>query len=127
MCKVTIFALLISLVAQATAQQQFDLRMVVDFGSRTPDTPRVNHEVQAFGPFVTPRNLTFRFEWETPEFNITGVRIRGSHPRYERISINLERLQEQSYAFEVNVINCNFALFWAEAFGWEDILPTHNQ
>jgi hypothetical protein len=42
------------------------------------------------------------------------------------MTINLERLQEQSYAFEVNVINCNFALFWAEAFGWEEIVPSHN-
>lgn len=122
MCKITLIAVL-SLAALVAAQQQFDLPMVVDFGSRTPDTPRVNQQVQSFGPFTTPRNLTFRFEWETPEFNITGVRIRGSQPRYEQISIIPQRLQIQSYAIEVNVINTNYALFWAEAFGWEEIVP----
>lgn len=122
MCKITLIAVL-SLAAFVVAQQQFDLPMVVDFGSRAPDAPRVNQQIQSFGPFITPRNLTFRFEWETEEFNITGVRIRGSQPRYDRISIIPEHLQLKSYAIEVSVINSNYALFWAEAFGFEDIVP----
>lgn len=125
MCKIVITFL--SLAVVLISAQQFDLPMVVNFGSRLDYTPRVNYDVQALGPYVTPRNLTFRFEFETQEYNITGLRIRGTQPRYERFSINLERLQETSYALDVNVINCDFALFWVEAYGWERPVPDHNK
>lgn len=98
----------------------FELPMIIDFGNRSPNTPRAQFDVQAFGPFVQQRNLTFRFEWETSNYTIHGIRIRGSEPRYERVSVTLNRLERKSYSVDINVFNSNFALFWCEAFGIED-------
>lgn len=115
-----------SLVALISANNGFDLPMVIDFGNRSPQIPRIQFDVLSFGPFVQPRNLTFRFEWETPDYTIYGLRLRGSEPRYDRVSVTLNRLENKSYNVEVNVINSSFALFWCEAYGLEDIAPLNN-
>lgn len=104
----------------------FELPMVADFGAfDAVQVPRIHHEVLAAGPFVTPRNITFTFEWDTPHYTIWGVRIRGSEPRYDRVSITVRRLERKAYAFDVTVINTSFALFWAEPHGYEDIVPAN--
>lgn len=102
----------------------FELPMVFDIGAFDPFTPRINHQVQAAGPFVHPRNVTFNFVWETPDYSIVGVRVRGSEPRYDRVSVTVHRLETKAYAIDVTVINTSFALFWAEPHGFEDAVPT---
>jgi hypothetical protein len=108
------------MVALISASGGFQLPMIIDFGNRSPDIPRAQFDVQSLGPFVQLRNLTFRFEWETSNYTIHGIRLRGSEPRYERVSVTLNRLEKQAYSVEINVFNSNFALFWCEAYGVED-------
>lgn len=102
----------------------FELPMVFDIGAFDPMIPRVDHQVQAAGPFITARNITFHFEWETTHYTIFGVRIRGSEPRYDRVSVTVNRLDQRRYSIDVSVINTSFVLFWAEPHGFEDINPT---
>lgn len=101
----------------------FELPMVFDIGAFDPMIPRIHHQVQAAGPFVHPRNVTFNFDWETSHYTIYGVRIRGSEPRYDRVSLTVNQLGQRGYSFQVTVINTSFALFWAEPHGFEDIHP----
>lgn len=117
MRKVILIGLL--LVASSTA---FELPIVFDIGSFFADTPMLDHQVKAAGPFVTPRNVTLNFEWDTIEQTIWGVRIRGSEPRYDRVSVTLHRLDRTRYNIDVTVINTSFCLFWAEAHGQNDEL-----
>lgn len=106
----------------------FELPMIADFGGSDLNVvPQINRTVQAVGPFVHPRNVTFTFEWETPDFTIWGLRIRGSEPRYDRVSMTLRRLERKSFAIDVTVINTSFALFWAEPHGYEDINPLNKK
>lgn len=97
--------------------------MVFDIGAFDPMIPRVHHQVQAAGPFITARNVTFNFEWETPDFTIFGLRVRGSEPRYDRVSVTVNRLGQKFYSVDVTVINTSFVLFWVEPHGFEDINP----
>lgn len=101
----------------------FELPMVFDIGAFGESVPRIRHQVLAAGPFVNPRNITFNFEWETPDYTIFGVRIRGSEPRYDRVSVTVNKLAQKSFSIDVTVINTSFALFWAEPHGYEDIKP----
>jgi hypothetical protein len=101
----------------------FELPMVFDIGAFDPEVPRIHHQVQAAGPFINPRNVTFNFVWETPDYTIFGVRVRGSEPRYDRVSVTINRLEQKFYSIDVTVINTSFALFWAEPHGYEDISP----
>lgn len=101
----------------------FELPMVLDIGGFDPATPRIHHQVQAVGPFTQVRNHTFNFEWSTPDFTIHGVRIRGSEPRYDRVSVTVNQLEHKRYSIDVTVINTSFALFWAEPHGFEDFVP----
>lgn len=101
----------------------FELPMVFDIGAFDQEIPRIHHEVLAAGPFVNPRNVTFNFEWETSDYTIFGVRIRGSEPRYDRVSVTVNKLGKKYFSVDVTVINTNFALFWAEPHGFEDINP----
>lgn len=101
----------------------FELPMVFDIGLFDQNIPRIHHQVQAAGPFVQPRNVTFTFEWETPDYTIFGLRIRGSEPRYDRVSMTVNRLERKFYSVDITVINTSFALFWAEPHGYEDIVP----
>ncbi|CRK88652.1 CLUMA_CG002397, isoform A [Clunio marinus] len=110
-------------VCVATSFASFELPMILDIGYIPPGAPRIDHQVQAFGPFVTPRNLTFHFEWSTESHVIGGVRLRGSEPRYDRISVTLNRLQTNSYSIDISVIDTTFSLFWAEPHGFP-ITPT---
>lgn len=97
--------------------------MVFDIGAFDQSIPRIHHQVQAAGPFVHNRNVTFTFEWDTPDYTIHGVKIRGSEPRYDRVAVTVNRLERKSYSIEVTVINTSFALFWAEPHGFEDMVP----
>lgn len=114
---------LVGLLFVASAMAQFDLPMVMDIGGFSPDTYRLNHEVIAVGPFTQPRNQTINFEWTTQEYSIHGVRIRGTDPRYDSVSVTVRVLERKRFHIEVNVINTSFALFWAEPMGFEDIIP----
>lgn len=102
----------------------FELPMVFDIGAFDASIPRIHHQVLAAGPFVNPRNVTFNFEWETPDYTIFGVRIRGSEPRYDRVSVTVNQLGRKHFSIDVTVINTSFALFWAEPHGFEDIIPS---
>lgn len=113
---------LIGLVCVASSLA-FELPMVFDIGAFDPMIPRVHHQVQAAGPFITARNVTFNFEWETPDFTIFGLRVRGSEPRYDRVSVTVNRLGQKFYSVDVTVINTSFVLFWVEPHGFEDINP----
>lgn len=112
--------LVVLLVASSLA---FELPIVFDIGGFGPEVPRVHHQVQAAGPFVQNRNVTFNFQWETPDYTIHGVRIRGSEPRYDRVSVTVNRLEQKFFSIDVTVINTSFALFWAEPHGYEDMIP----
>lgn len=101
----------------------FELPMVFDIGAFSESVPRIHHQVLAAGPFVSPRNVTFNFEWETPDYTILGVRVRGSEPRYDAVSVTVNQLAKKNFSIDVTVINTNFALFWAEPHGYEDINP----
>lgn len=116
--------LIVAVLCSIASSLAFELPMVADFGAFNADViPRIHHEVQARGPFVQPRNITFTFEWATPDFTIHGVRIRGSEPRYDRVSMTVRRLEQKAFAIDVTVINTSFALFWAEPHGYEDAEP----
>lgn len=119
MNKILIFAVLC--VASTIA---FELPMVVDIGGFDPNAMlRINHEVQAVGPFTQPRNHTFHFEWESGHYTIHGVRIRGSEPRYDLVSVQVHRLERKFFSISVTVTNTSFALFWCEPHGYEDFIP----
>lgn len=118
MNKVVLVGLLF--IASAMA---FELPMVMDIGGFSADTYRLNHQVIAVGPFTQPRNQTISFEWETQEYSIHGVRIRGTDPRYDSVSVTVRVLERKRFHIEVSVINTSFALFWAEPMGFEDIIP----
>lgn len=123
MNKFLIFAVLC--VASTIA---WDVPVVFDIGAFDPiGVPRINHEVQAVGPFTQPRNHTFTFEWQTDDFTIHGVRIRGSEPRYDQVSVTVHTLERKHFSASVTVINTSFALFWAEVHGFEDAVPTKEQ
>lgn len=103
----------------------FELPMIIDIGGFNEfSTPRISHQVLAQGPFVTPRNVTFNFEWETPDFTIFGIRLRGSEPRYDRVAYTINRLEQKSVSIDITVTHTSFALFWFEPHGFEDIVPT---
>lgn len=116
------FVIFIGLLCVASSLA-FDLPMVFDIGAFSADVPRINHEVMAAGPFVNHRNVTFNFQWATPDYTIHGVRIRGSEPRYDRVSVTVNRLEKKFFSIDVTVINTSFVLFWAEAHGFEDLEP----
>lgn len=63
----------------------FDLPIIFNIGYVDEDMQRIHHEVKAAGPFVLPRNVTFNFDWNTEDFYMLGIRIRGTDPRYEVI------------------------------------------
>lgn len=117
--KIFLFGLLLI----ATSAMAFELPMVFDIGAFGSEIPRIHHQIQAAGPFVTMRNVTFSFEWETPDYTIHGLRVRGTEPRYDRVSVTVRALNKKSYAVDVTVINTNFVLFWCEPHGYEDISP----
>lgn len=121
MTKVFICVALLCVIASAVIA--FELPMVMDIGAFDPIIPRINHQVQAAGPFTQPRNITFNFVWETPDYTIWGVRIRGSEPRYDRVAVTIHQLERKRYSIDVTVINTSFALFWAEPHGYEDFVP----
>ena len=98
----------------------FELPIVFDIGNFQLQAPLLAHDVKAAGPFATPRNVTLNFEWETDEFQISGVRIRGSDPRYDRISVSVNRLDTRGFNIDVTALNTNFVLFWAEPHGYSD-------
>lgn len=106
-----------------TSSLAFELPMVFDIGAFSEGTPRIHHQVLAAGPFVNPRNVTFNFTWDTPDYTIFGVRIRGSEPRYDRVSVTVNQLARKSFSIDVTVVNTSFALFWAEPHGFEDVNP----
>lgn len=115
------------LLSIATTFANFELPIVFDIGAFDGQSPRINHEVQAAGPFVTERNVTFNFQWSSTDHIITGVRMRGSEPRYDRVSVTVHRLERHSFSIDVTVINTSFVLFWAEPHGIENpILPIDN-
>lgn len=114
--------LVIGLVCIASALA-FELPMVFDIGAFDPMIPRVHHQVQAAGPFITPRNVTLQFSFDTVDYTIFGVRIRGSEPRYDSVSVTVRRLAQKGFTIDVAVINTSFCLFWAEPHGFEDIDP----
>ena len=101
----------------------FELPMVFDIGAFSESVPRIHHQVLAAGPFVSPRNVTFNFVWETPDYTIFGVRIRGSEPRDDAVSVTVNQLGKKNFSIDVMVTNTNFVLFWAEPHGYEDISP----
>lgn len=100
----------------------FELPIVFDIGNFQEVSPLLNHDVKAAGPFATPRNVTLNFEWETDDSLIVGVRIRGSEPRYDRVSVTVNRLDQRRFNIDVTAINTNFVLFWAEPHGYPDLL-----
>jgi hypothetical protein len=124
MGKIQLIAVLLALIASSSA---FQLPMVFDIGAYDPAVPRIHHQIEAAGPFLAPRNVTFSFDWETPDYTIWGVRIRGSEPRYDRVSVTVRRLDEKVYGIDVTVINTQFALFWAEPHGYEDRAPLNTK
>lgn len=102
----------------------FELPMVIDIGGfNSLAIPRISHQVLAAGPFVTPRNVTFNFVWDTPDYTIHGIRLRGSEPRYDRVAVTVNRLDQKSVSIDVTVTQTSFALFWFEPHGFEDIVP----
>jgi hypothetical protein len=116
--------LVLGLLCCVASSLTFELPMVFDIGAfDSLAIPRIHHQVQAAGPFVNERNVTFNFEWETPDYTIQGLRIRGSEPRYDRVSVTVNRLEKKFYSVDITVINTSFALFWAEPHGFEDFAP----
>lgn len=61
----------------------FNLPMVFNIGTVSSSMTRIDHLVEAAGPFVLPRNVTFNFQWDAESYNMYGVRIRGTEPRYD--------------------------------------------
>lgn len=100
----------------------FELPIVFDIGNFQMVSPLLNHDVLAAGPFATARNVTLNFQWETEDSLVVGVRIRGSEPRYDRISVTVNRLDSRGYDIDVTATNTNFVLFWAEPHGYPDTL-----
>lgn len=98
----------------------FELPIVFDIGNFQLVSPLIDHDVKAAGPFATARNVTLNFEWETEDFQIVGVRIRGSEPRYDRVSVTVNRLDKRGFNIDVTAVNTNFVLFWAEPHGYPD-------
>lgn len=115
--------LFVGLLCIASSLANFELPMVIDIGGFNPNTPRIDNLVQAAGPFVHPRNITFNFVWDTADFGVVGVRLRGTEPRYDLVAVTINRLDRSGFSIDVTVQNTSFVLFWAEPHGYENLVP----
>lgn len=109
---------LVVLLCITSSLASFELPMILDIGGFAQNTPRIDHQVQAAGPFVNHRNVTLNFVWESSDFQIAGVRLRGTEPRYDLVSVTVHRLDKTGYSIDVTVQQTSFVLFWAEPHGF---------